>query len=101
MAETPEFPLEHEEETGVHRVVYKHEKDVDAFRISREPNGSFVVSGEKVERLFKMTDFSREESVRRFSRQLRGMGIDDALRQRGAKDGDIVKLLDFEFEFIE
>ena len=101
LAETPEFPLEHEEETGVHRVVYKHEKDVDAFRISREPNGSFVVSGEKVERLFKMTDFSREESVRRFSRQLRGMGIDDALRQRGAKDGDIVKLLDFEFEFIE
>jgi len=27
--------------------------------------------------------------------------VDDALRQRGAKDGDIVKLLDFEFEFIE
>jgi GTP-binding protein len=101
LEQTPEFPLEQEEETGVHRVVYKHEKDPEAFKISREPNGSFVVSGEKVEKLFKMTDFSREESVRRFSRQLRGMGIDDALRQRGAKDGDIVKLLEFEFEFIE
>jgi GTP-binding protein len=102
LVETPEFPLEHEEEeTGIHRVIYKHEKDEDAFDISREPNGSFVVSGEKIERLFKMTDFTREESVRRFSRQLRGMGVDDALRKRGAKDGDIVKLLDFEFEFIE
>jgi GTP-binding protein len=101
LAQTPEFPLEQEEETGVHRVVYKHEKDADAFKITREPNGSFVVSGEKVEKLFKMTDFSREESVRRFSRQLRGMGVDDALRQRGAKDGDTVKLLEFEFEFIE
>lgn len=101
LAETPEFPLEQEEETGVHRVIYKHEKDADAFKISRESDGSFVVSGEKVEKLFKMTDFSREESVRRFSRQLRGMGVDDALRKRGAKDGDIVKLLEFEFEFIE
>ncbi|MDR7001499.1 GTPase ObgE [Neobacillus niacini] len=100
--ETPEFPLEHEEEqTGVHRVLYKHEKDPDNFKITRDPDGSFVVSGEKVERLFKMTDFSREESIRRFSRQLRGLGVDDALRQRGAKDGDIVKLLEFEFEFIE
>jgi len=69
--------------------------------ITRDPDGSFVLSGEKLERLFKMTDFSREESVRRFSRQLRGLGVDDALRQRGAKDGDIVKLLEFEFEFIE
>ncbi|MFK9091313.1 GTPase ObgE [Bacillus salipaludis] len=100
--ETPEFPLEHEEEdTGIHRVLYKHEADPENFTITREPDGSFVLSGEKLERLFKMTDFSREESVRRFSRQLRGLGVDDALRQRGAKDGDIVKLLEFEFEFIE
>ncbi|HWJ79317.1 MAG TPA: Obg family GTPase CgtA, partial [Niallia sp.] len=41
------------------------------------------------------------ESVRRFARQMRGMGIDEALRQRGAKDGDIVKLMDYEFEFID
>lgn len=100
--ETPEFPLEHEEEdTGVHRVLYKHEKDPDAFKITRESDGSWVVSGEKIDKLFKMTNFSREESVRRFSRQLRGLGVDEALRQRGAKDGDIVKLMDFEFEFIE
>jgi GTP-binding protein len=48
-----------------------------------------------------MTDFSREESIRRFARQLRGFGVDEALRERGAKDGDIVKLMEFEFEFIE
>lgn len=48
-----------------------------------------------------MTDFSREDGVRRFARQLRGMGVDDALRERGAKDGDIVRLLEFEFEFVE
>ena len=38
---------------------------------------------------------------RRFARQLRGMGVDDALRERGAKNGDTVRLLEFEFDFVE
>ncbi|KQL34129.1 GTPase ObgE [Psychrobacillus sp. FJAT-21963] len=98
----PEFPLHdlNEEETET-SVMYKHEAKKDDFTISRDDDGAFVLSGGTVERLFKMTDFSREDSIRRFSRQLRGMGIDDALRERGAKDGDTVRLLEFEFEFIE
>jgi GTPase len=100
--ETPEFPLiQEEEETGVHRVLYKHEAEQTEFVITRDSAGDYIVSGDAIEKLFKMTDFSRDESVRRFARQLRGMGVDDALRQKGAKDGDIVKLLDYEFEFIE
>lgn len=98
---TPEFPLEVEEETSIHRVMYRHEKEEKDFVITRESDGSFVISGERVEKLFKMTDFTRDESAKRFARQLRGMGIDDALREKGAKDGDIVKLLEYEFEFIE
>ncbi|WP_170007802.1 GTPase ObgE [Bacillus fonticola] len=88
------------EEDGA-RVVYKHEADELPFVITRDPDGTFVVSGDKLERLFRMTEFSREESVRRFSRQLRGMGVDDALRERGAKNGDIVRLLEYEFEFLD
>jgi len=99
---TPEFPLHHvEENETINRVVYKHEKTEQNFIITRDPDGAYVLSGEKIEKLFKMTDFTHDESVRRFSRQLRSMGVDDALRERGAKDGDIVRLLDFEFEFIE
>ncbi|TRZ37436.1 GTPase ObgE [Niallia circulans] len=99
---TPEFPLEEvQEEAGVHRVLYKHEADERQFFISRDSDGSFVLTGEGIEKLFKMTDFSRDESVKRFARQMRGMGIDEELRQRGAKDGDIVKLMEYEFEFID
>jgi GTPase len=97
----PEFPLEEEEDTGVHRVLYKHEKEEKDFEITRDPDGTFVVEGAKIARLFKMTDFSREESVRRFARQLRSYGVDEALRERGAKDGDMVRLFDYEFEFID
>jgi GTPase len=101
--QTPEFPLNHEEEeeTGINRVLYKHEADPEAFYITRDPDGAYVLSGEKLEKLFKMTNFQTEESVRRFARQLRGLGVDEALRQKGAKDGDTVRLLEFEFEFIE
>ncbi|WP_338470387.1 GTPase ObgE [Niallia sp. XMNu-256] len=100
--DTPEFPLHAEpEEQEAHHVLYKHEAKQQEFEISRGDDGSYILSGDAVEKLFQMTDFSRDESVRRFARQLRGMGVDDALRERGAKDGDIVKLLEFEFEFIE
>ncbi|KHF28054.1 MULTISPECIES: GTPase ObgE [Anoxybacillus] len=98
---TPEFPLYPQEEEAIHRVVYKLEKEEAPFHITRDDDGTFILSGEKIEKLFKMTDFSREESVRRFARQLRSLGVDDALRARGAKDGDIVKLLNYEFEFVD
>ena len=100
--QTPEFPLLADtEDDEVHHVLYKHKAEQKEFAITRDPSGVFVLSGDAVEKLFKMTDFSRDDSVKRFARQLRGMGIDDALREKGAKDGDIVKLLEFEFEFIE
>lgn len=92
---------EEDESDGVHRVMYKHEKSVDHFEITRDDDGAYVVSGNAIERLFKMTDFTRDASVKRFARQMRTMGIDDALRERGAKNGDTVRIMRGEFEFIE
>ncbi|MGM0900223.1 GTPase ObgE [Mesobacillus maritimus] len=100
---TPEFPLleEVEDNPGENRVIYRHEEDTDKFTITRDPDGTFIISGETIEKLFKMTNFASEESTRKFARQMRGMGIDDALRERGAKDGDTVRILKYEFEFVE
>jgi GTPase len=98
---TSEFPIHEEEETGIHRVLYKHEEEEKEFEITRDPDGTFVVSGAKIERLFKMTDFSREDSARRFARQLRSYGVDDALRERGAENGDTIRLIKYEFEFVD
>lgn len=99
---TPEFQL-HEitEEESDATVLYKHKAQKDDFEITRDSDGSWILEGGSIERLFKMTDFSREDGIRRFARQLRAMGIDDALRERGAVDGDVVRLLEFEFEFID
>ncbi|MBU5466516.1 GTPase ObgE [Virgibacillus sp. MSJ-26] len=84
-----------------HKVVYRHEKEEAPFTISRDTDGAFKLSGHEIERLFQMTDFAREEAAQRFSRQLRTMGVDKALRDKGVKDGDTIRLMDYEFEFIE
>lgn len=99
---TPEFPLnEILEQEDEDTVLYKYVAEEPDFEILREPDGTFVLSGAKIERLFTMTNFERDASISRFARQLRAMGVDEALRKRGAKDGDIVRLLDYEFEFMD
>jgi len=99
---TPEFPLYDEvEEQSDATVMYKHEAKGEDFEITRDDDGTFIISGYAIERLFKMTDFSREDGIRRFARQLRAMGVDEALRERGAQDGDTVRLQEFEFEFVD
>ena len=99
---TPEFLLhEIEDEESDATVLYKHTKQSDEFQITRDDDGAFVLSGNTIERLFKMTDFSREDGIRRFARQLRAMGVDEALRERGAENGDTVRLMEFEFDFVD
>ncbi|GIO27667.1 GTPase ObgE [Ornithinibacillus bavariensis] len=82
-------------------VVYRYQKEDKGFEISRDDDGAFVLTGPRIEKLFKMTDFNRDEAVRRFARQMRTMGVDDELRKRGAEDGDTIRILQFEFEFVE
>ena len=46
-----------------------------------------------------MTKFTTEEGIQRFTNKLRKMGIDDKLVEMGCKEGDMVRILDFYFEF--
>src|SRR5699024_7477290 len=82
-------------------ITIRHEEKEAPFKITRSDDGAYVLSGPKIERIFNATDFTYDESVQRFARQVRHLGVDDELRKRGAKDGDTIRILDFEFEFIE
>ena len=78
-------------------VLYKF-KEEKPFTIVKD-NDVFVIKGDKVEKLFLMTNFNTEEALVRFSNRLRKMGIDDALIDAGIEEGDIVRILDYEFEW--
>ena len=78
-------------------VLYKY-NDSKPYSITREDN-IWVIKGIEVEKLFEMTRFTEDESVARFARKLKGMGIDEDLERLGAKRGDEVKILDYIFIF--
>lgn len=61
----------------------------------------WVLEGEEIEKLFKMTRFTEDEAVLRFARKLKGMGVEEELERLGAKRGDTVQILDYMFEFKE
>lgn len=89
-------PLYDEQKFESH-VLYKFKVE-KPFTITKD-NRTWVVRGDEVEKLLKMTKFSSDEAALRFSNKLRKMGIDDQLRELGAEEGDTVKILDFEFEY--
>lgn len=71
------------------------------FVIESEENGVWRVTGSKIEKLVVMTDWEHEESLRRLQNILTKIGLDDALRQAGAQDGDLVQIANREFDYAE
>ncbi|WP_152391724.1 GTPase ObgE [Paenibacillus guangzhouensis] len=99
--EIPEAPLVEEVAEVEERKVYRYEKKEEAQFTIRRENEIFVVESEAVERMMKRMQMNSHDAILRFARTLRKMGIDDELRKRGAVDGTIIRIGDFEFEFVE
>ena len=87
----------YEEEFKESHILYKFD-DSKPFEVKRD-NNIWVLSGKDIEKLFYMTRFEEPESVERFGRKLRGMGVEEELERLGAKRGDEVKILDYIFIF--
>lgn len=96
LEEIPKSNLYNEEKFESH-VIYKF-KEEKPFTIIKE-NDTWVIKGEKIEKLLLMSRFDTNEAVLRFSNKLRKYGVDDELRKLGAEEGDTIKILDFEFEY--
>lgn len=93
---TETVELYKDEEYASH-VLYKF-NDEKPYTITREGD-LWIIKGKEIEKLFSMTRFTEDESVARFARKLKGMGIEDDLEKMGAKRGDEVKIDNYIFEF--
>ncbi|WP_027414900.1 GTPase ObgE [Aneurinibacillus terranovensis] len=98
--EIPLIPTVEEAVNPETSVLYKAEKEADEFTVYKE-NEIYVVEGEKLEKLVKMTNLNSRDSIQRFSRLMRNMGVDEALRKKGAENGDVVRIGKLEFEFVD
>ena len=89
-------PLYEDEKFESH-VIYKFREE-KPFTIIKEGN-TYVVKGDKIEKLLRMTWFASDEAYLRFSNKMKKMGIDDELKKMGIENGDIIRILDYEFEY--
>ncbi len=92
-------PLYEDEKFESH-ILYKFKQE-QPFSITIDSEGAYVIRGEEIEKIYKMTWFVTDEAFLRFSNKLRKLGIDEKLREMGIKNGDTVKILDYEFEYRE
>ena len=80
------------------RVIYTLEEEKQGFEIEIE-NGEYIISGPAIERLMGRINIEDNESMHYFQKSLRDLGVDEKLRDLGIKEGDSVKILDWEFEW--
>ena len=79
-------------------VLYKFKQE-KPFTIIKENDHTFIIKGDKIEKIFKMINFNTEEAISRFAKKLRNMGVDEELEKMNIHEGDIIKILDYEFEY--
>ena len=73
-------------------------KDEDEYTITKE-DGKFVIQGEAVERVMRRVNIEDNESLYYFQKSLDNLGVNQKLKEMGIKDGDIVKIADYELEW--
>jgi len=66
----------------------------------RVEDGIYIVEGSFVDRLLASVNVNEPDSLKYFHKVLRNKGVLNELIEMGIKDGDTVRLNDFEFDFL-
>ena len=82
------------------RIVYTLEDTEKDFEIRLEGN-EFIVEGKAAENLMRRVNIGDNESFAYLQKMIRKLGIEQELKQMGIKEGDSVKILEWEFEWYE
>ena len=79
------------------RKVYKLE-DKEDFTITKEKN-VYAVKRESVDRVMRKVNIADNESLYYLHKMLDKIGVQQALKKQGVKEGDIVKIGNYEMEW--
>ena len=80
------------------KVIYTLKEDNIGFDIKVEDD-MYVITGPSVERLMGRINLNDNESMHYFHKMLEKIGVNDALKKLGVKEGDTVKIVDWELEW--
>ena len=100
LSTTEPFALQGED--GKEKVkVYNAKEDKPIFEIVKEKDHVYRIQGESIERTYSLINISTDEGLMRLINYLRKVGVEEALKEKGAQCGDSVFLCDFEFEYLD
>ena len=98
---TPEFPIFANDNLDDIKIYsYEQERSPD-FIITRLGQNTWKISGDKVESIYQRTNLSSDDGILYLLSILRKMGVEKSLSEMGVKQGDTVKLCDFEFDYYD
>jgi GTP-binding protein len=80
--------------------LFQADRDWGGFTVTRV-DGAWQVSGKGVERLVRRFDPDNPSALRHIHHILQRMGVDAALQAKGIREGDVVRIGDFEFEWVD
>ncbi len=78
--------------------LYTLDSKKDKFTITKE-NGIFIVKGEEADRIIRRVNITDYESLYYLHKKMAQIGLNTALRKAGIKDGDTVKIGNYEMEW--
>ncbi|HEX2850264.1 MAG TPA: GTPase ObgE [Acidimicrobiales bacterium] len=78
-----------------------HRPEPEGVKVERSDDGAFVVSGRSAQRAVALNDLTNAEALAYVQERLARAGVDKALVRAGARDGDVVRIGTFEFEWSE
>lgn len=81
--------------------VYSLEDAEDEIKVTKIEEGHYEVTGKKAENLMRRVNLEDNESMSYFLRQIERLGIEKELKLKGVKEGAVINIAGFEFEWYE
>lgn len=85
--------------TYIEEDINDEEIEKESVVITREKGDIFVVEHHRIQKLLALTDVYDERALNRFMKIITGAGVIEKLKNMGAKEGDTVKIGDFQFDY--
>lgn len=81
--------------------VYKFTEEQPEIIIQNKGNGQWEISGKTIYNIYQRTPLATHDNLLLFNEKLKNLGLYDQLREKGIKAGDIVKIFDYQLEWID
>jgi GTP-binding protein len=78
-----------------------HRPVEEGFSVERDPDGAYRLTGRSAERVVAMADLTNPDAIEYVHVRFRRMGVEKALARAGAREGDVVRIGELEFEYVE